>query len=227
MHLNCQCVANGSWSQLSLWLPSFLSLGHYSIIHLTVTNFPCSSFIANWITVLQLWSYFNWIVILLHWKLEKRVHFLSLHHENSLPGKGLSKVHLWNWLCMSEGSRLPCQKWIWFCIYLCHYSLVWDLKLSALALEGFLMRINCSSGLGWAAKMWPKWSAQFSRESMQSGNASSGFFRHFPLKFPAWIFPHEIMFWLTWDFFPQKYVLYIYFILSFTSYWMPDVEPEI
>lgn len=91
MHLNCQCVANGSWSQLSLWLPSFLSLGHYSIIHLTVTNFPGSTFIANWITILQLWSYFNWIVILLHWKAEKkvfdRVHSLSLHPENSLPEK--------------------------------------------------------------------------------------------------------------------------------------------
>ena len=164
MHLNCQCVANSSWSQLSLWLPSFLSLGHYSIIHLTVTNFLCSSFIANQITVLQLWSYFNWIVILLHWKVEKRYligctpcHFILkiVYLEKVYPKSSYET----DWLCMSEGSWLPCQKWLWFYICLYHYSFMWDLKLSALTLEGSLMQINCSSSLGWAAKMWPKWSA--------------------------------------------------------------------
>lgn len=126
MHSNFQCVANGSRSQLSLWLPSFLSLGHYSIIHLTVTNFPCSSFIANWITVLQLWSYFNWIVILLHWK--KRYLIERTHYHFILKIVYLEKVYSkssyeTDWLRVSEGSWLLCQRWICF-TYTC-FIMVW------------------------------------------------------------------------------------------------------
>lgn len=41
-------------------------------------------------------------------KIPDRVHTLSLYSENSLPGKGLSPVQLWNWLTILKSSWLPC-----------------------------------------------------------------------------------------------------------------------